>query len=303
MRGPEVGLQTRKKRREAYGILAALVVLQGIALLAATPALAGASGSMTISTVGPLGFRLYTAAGEQRVKTGAPAPAITVTAIEGRGAVIDPQKAYYNLDRPGHASTTITWNDARAVVSIVDGDDNTLVEGRDYGLGLGGATASLSVLDAYLGGRLRDLGDEVRLTINFDLYAPAIFTIAAVSGEATLQYTLTISSSVGGLVTEPGEGVFTYQAGTVVNLLAGADQEYRFFRWMGDVETVADVAAASTKITMHDSYRITANFGEEIGFRRPVNRPFIVGVVAGVVGAGLAIFLMRRRRAGRNGGS
>jgi len=71
---------------------------------------------------------------------------------------------------------------------------------------------------------------------------------------------LTISSTAGGSVTEPGEGVFTYDDGTVVDLVADADEGYRFVEWTGDVEDIADVYDATTTITMNDDYSITANF-------------------------------------------
>jgi hypothetical protein len=73
-------------------------------------------------------------------------------------------------------------------------------------------------------------------------------------------YSLTISSTENGRVTEPGEGTFIYNADAVVNLVAQPDEGYRFVKWTGDVDTIADVYAASTTITMHDSYSVTANF-------------------------------------------
>jgi hypothetical protein len=75
------------------------------------------------------------------------------------------------------------------------------------------------------------------------------------------QYTLIISSTEGGNVTTPGEGAFTYDEGTVVNLLAAeAEQGYQFVNWTGDVGTIANINAATTTITMNGDYSITANF-------------------------------------------
>jgi len=76
---------------------------------------------------------------------------------------------------------------------------------------------------------------------------------------------LTISSTAGGLVTTPGEGTFEYDAGEVVNLVAIEYSGYKFDKWTGDVETVADVDAAETTITMNGNYEITANFKESNG--------------------------------------
>jgi preprotein translocase subunit YajC len=74
------------------------------------------------------------------------------------------------------------------------------------------------------------------------------------------QYNLTVSSTDGGSVTSPGEGTFPFDEGTVVNLAAQADTGYRFVNWTGNVDTVADINAAVTTITMNGDYTITANF-------------------------------------------
>ena len=79
-------------------------------------------------------------------------------------------------------------------------------------------------------------------------------------GIAALQYDLSISSTDGGSVTTPGEGVFACEEGTVVNLVVGHDSGYVFAGWTGDVDTIANVNAASTTITVNDNYSIEANF-------------------------------------------
>jgi len=73
-------------------------------------------------------------------------------------------------------------------------------------------------------------------------------------------YTLTISSTSGGSVAEPGEGTFAYNGTAVVNLTAEAEEGYYFIGWTGDVGAIEDVNAAVTNITMEDDYSITANF-------------------------------------------
>ena len=77
------------------------------------------------------------------------------------------------------------------------------------------------------------------------------------------QCMLTVSSTSGGSVTMPGEGTFRYDAGTVADLVAQANHGYKFLNWTGDVETIADLDAASTKITMNDDYALLANFIQE----------------------------------------
>ena len=75
-----------------------------------------------------------------------------------------------------------------------------------------------------------------------------------------VQHSLTISSTAGGSIATPGEGTYSYDEGTVVDLLAEAEEEYKFVSWTGDVDTVNDIAAAETAITISDSYSITAIF-------------------------------------------
>jgi hypothetical protein len=77
------------------------------------------------------------------------------------------------------------------------------------------------------------------------------------------EYNLVISSTEGGSVTTPGEGTFTYDEGTDVNLVAMANEGYIFDEWIGDVGTIANVEDADTTITMNDHYSITANFALE----------------------------------------
>ncbi len=68
---------------------------------------------------------------------------------------------------------------------------------------------------------------------------------------------LVVLNSGGGSVTKPGEGVFCYRTGTVVELGAQADVGWRFDRWTGNVE---DPFSPITRITMNESGIVTANF-------------------------------------------
>jgi len=77
-----------------------------------------------------------------------------------------------------------------------------------------------------------------------------------------VQYNLTISRTEGGSVIEPGEGLFTYDQGSVVDLIAESDKDWRFTEWTGDVGIMADAHAAATTIWINDHYSITANFEE-----------------------------------------
>ena len=79
-------------------------------------------------------------------------------------------------------------------------------------------------------------------------------------------HSLTISSTPAGSVTSPGEGIFVYSNGTVVDLVAEPDEHYHFVEWTGDVDTIADIYAATTIIAMNESYSITANFELDEGW-------------------------------------
>jgi hypothetical protein len=75
------------------------------------------------------------------------------------------------------------------------------------------------------------------------------------------QYDLTVSSTDGGAVSTPAEGTHTYDAETVVDLVATADEGYHFVNWTGGGTDIDDADAATTTITMNADHTITANFG------------------------------------------
>jgi hypothetical protein len=96
---------------------------------------------------------------------------------------------------------------------------------------------------------------ETIITVNGNYSIVANFEVPP-----PVQYRLAIFSTAGGSVTTPGEGSFTYDAGTVVNLGATPASDHKFNKWTGDVDTIANVNAASTNITMSGNYYICANF-------------------------------------------
>jgi len=104
-----------------------------------------------------------------------------------------------------------------------------------------------TVADVYADETTIIMNDDYSITANFEQIPPE-------------QFTLTISSTAGGSVTTPGEGNFAYDEGYPVNLAAKADEGYQFINWTGDVNTISDVNAATTTITMNGDYSITANF-------------------------------------------
>ena len=76
-------------------------------------------------------------------------------------------------------------------------------------------------------------------------------------------YSITISSTIGGTVATPGEGLFSYPGGTVVNLVAEPDRGYHFVCWYTNANTIADVYAAATTVTIDNYYFITAGFAAD----------------------------------------
>ncbi len=90
--------------------------------------------------------------------------------------------------------------------------------------------------------------------LSFNLTVPALPALAQIT------YGLVVTTTTGGSVTSPGQGVFTTNPGTTVSLVAVPDPGYRFLYWTGEVATVANVNAASTTIIMNRDYTITANF-------------------------------------------
>ena len=80
------------------------------------------------------------------------------------------------------------------------------------------------------------------------------------------QYGLTVTSTPGGSVTEPDQGMSIYDVGEIVALVAQPDEHWHFVEWTGDVDTVANVTAPQTTITMYDSYSVTANFEIDEGW-------------------------------------
>jgi len=137
----------------------------------------------------------------------------------------------------GNAEMTISWPDISSVpakysvLELQDTGDNTLADMRS--------------VDHYT------FSASQGQTYNFQIRAEA---------EEIPEYDLTIDSTAGGSVTTPGEGTFPYDEGTVVDLVATPDADFRFVNWTGNVSTIANVNGATTTITMNDDYEITANF-------------------------------------------
>jgi len=77
------------------------------------------------------------------------------------------------------------------------------------------------------------------------------------------EYDLTVGSTGGGEVVQPGEGTFEYEHGEVLLIEAVPADDYEFVEWSGDTETIGNPNAWLTTIEMVDDHEITANFAEE----------------------------------------
>jgi len=160
-----------------------------------------------------------------------------ITSVTGPAASITWPLVVKMVGETGDAEMTISWPDISSVPASY-----IVLELQDTG---GTTLADMRSVDQYT------FSASQGQTYNYQIRAEV---------EEMLEYDLTIDSTDGGEVTTPGEGVFTYDEGTVVDLVATPGAGYRFDEWSGDVGTVADVNAASTDITMNGDYSITVNF-------------------------------------------
>ena len=107
--------------------------------------------------------------------------AVSVMALELPS--ISPTEAEYDLDDPAEVTTMITWGVASEIDSIIDDDGYHLQEGvnKDYVVYL----KNLIILDAYLGDKLTDIGEEATLIISFDV-GGAELTISATGTHSSI---------------------------------------------------------------------------------------------------------------------
>jgi hypothetical protein len=163
--------------------------------------------------------------------------------------------ANFELD-PGWYSLTISSTDGGSVTTPGEGvfihAANTtvdLVAVPDEGYQFLKWTGNVSTIaDVYAAETTISINASYSVTANFESWHPQPMA------------QLTVSSTIGGAVTTPGEGTFSYPLGSEVSLVAEAVSGYRFTKWSGDVDTIADVNAASTTIIMDSSYSIRADF-------------------------------------------
>lgn len=106
-------------------------------------------------------------------------------------------------------------------------------------------------------------GEEEHAEIDLTMDGNKTLTAHFQDEEPVVEYELTVGSTEGGEVVEPGEGTFTYEEGTAVDLEAVPEESYHFVEWTGDNESVEDTKRNMTALTMNDDHTIEAQFEQE----------------------------------------
>jgi len=196
--------------------------------------------------------------------------------------VAEPAEGYRFVEWTGDVGTIADVYDATTTITMNDDYSITANFVARYDLSIsstagGSVTTPGEGVFTYDEGTIVDLVAEPAEGYRFVEWTGDVGTIAdvydatttitmygdySITAEFVKQYDLTISSTEGGSVITPGEGMFTYDEGTVVDLVAEAEESYEFVEWTGDVGTIADIYDAETTITMNGNYSITANFEE-----------------------------------------
>jgi uncharacterized repeat protein (TIGR02543 family) len=193
-----------------------------------------------------------------------------------------PYPGYEFVNWTGNVSTIADVNAAVTTITVDHDYSITANFAKPCSLTISSTTGG-SVATPGEGAFIYNVGTEVNLVATADTgyrfvnWTGDVGTIASVNAATTTitmngdysitanfeelaEYDLTTSSTAGGSVTTPGEGTFTYYDGTAVSLVATADSGYYFINWTGDVDSIANVNAPTTTVTMNDDYSVTANF-------------------------------------------
>ncbi len=185
-----------------------------------------------------------------------------VDGITTRGGLLDNSTATIE-DNQIHENDYGIYLESVAGDSIVLINSNRLAGNDDYGLYVEDSAVIVDATYNWWGhpsGPSGGVADPVTEAIANGTGAAVSENVHFDPWMTAYNYTLEISSTGGGSVVIPGEGTFTYEPGTKVDLIAITDTFYNFAQWTGDVDTITDVNSAATNITMNDDYSITADF-------------------------------------------
>lgn len=174
-----------------------------------------------------------------------------------------------NVDNPSSATTTITMNDNEVIVanfhsvpthvltvdstaggSVTEPGEGPFHYNEGTVVNLTATPEEGWALDGWTGDVAAPSSATTTITMNEDESVTASFYEVPI-------YHLAVGSTIGGSVTEPGEGVFDYYAGTMVNLTAVPDTGWAFDGWVGNV---VDPSSPATVITMNQNELVTAKF-------------------------------------------
>jgi len=185
-----------------------------------------------------------------------------VDGITTRGGLLDNSTATIE-DNQIHENDYGIYLESVAGDSIVLINSNRLAGNDDYGLYVEDSAVIVDATYNWWGhpsGPSGGVSDPVTETIANGTGAAVSENVHFDPWMTAYNYTLEISSTGGGSVVIPGEGTFTYEPGTKVDLIAITDTFYNFVQWTGDVGTITNVNSAATNITMNDDCSVTANF-------------------------------------------
>jgi hypothetical protein len=164
------------------------------------------------------------------------AATLTITAT-GTQPSISPTTAQYDLDDPADVETTITWGIATSVASIVDDDGHTLT----YTQRIVSGTDVTIRSSTYLAGKLKDIGDEVVLTVNFNRGDPATLTITATGTQPSISPTTAQYN-----IDSPADVKTTITWGTASSITSIVDDD-------GHTLTYTQRIVSSTEVTIRSS--------------------------------------------------
>jgi len=178
-----------------------------------------------------------------------------------------------NIEDTSSPSTEITMEDDYSITAEFAAEEYELTvnvegEGEELNYGEGthtfeyGETVELEASsdDGWYFAEWTGYVDSDDKVVSFDMPAEDMEMTAVFEREDRV---LTVDSTEGGNVVQPGEGTFEYKHGDVVDLEAVEDQGYHFVEWTGDTENIEDPGSAVTTVTMEDDYSITAEFAAE----------------------------------------
>lgn len=206
-------------------------------------------GTTTLSSDGTGSCRVYSARTSLAAASEDPDPFTIPTSEQWVALTIAIRPPPRNLTTSSTAGGSVT-TPGEEVFAYDEGTIVDLVAQAEEGWQFLEWTGDVSgIVDVYTSITTITMNGDYSITANFQEIPP-------------VQYNLTISRTEGGSVIEPGEGLALYDEGTVVDLVAQAEEGWQFVEWTGDVGTIADVYAAATTITMNSDYSITANFEE-----------------------------------------